>query len=561
MESDKQVSQGVFIPYLLGGIFSVLSTGILLYVSLTTGLGPWIAPTLVLLASSLFRIVSRNNQKESLVITQTIGSVGGAIAVAVGFSYPTLYFLDQSYFLALQQNPLLFSGLLGCAVLLSGFMGIWFARLISRKILDNQSYQFPVSQVIYQTIDAHDKPTPRRRMLIGFSLAALTGLLRDGFRSFSAILPQRLYIGSHVWLSNFVFELSPMFWAIGFIAGTSIVLPLVIGMLSKYLVVYPLLHHANYLPIKLFEGLTQTQFVMAFCSGIVLYQAIMGLFSYPKIIKKSFGGGWDKGRTIWRQISENFLSRTNEAAASQPQTHKNYNIYIGAALFAFFTAFYSFYGFPYTGQVLLFICTLIGVYQIMLFGARTGLAPYGRFMTFAMLPLVTIYHLSPLQITLLCLTVGVASAAGVDLLFDYKVGQLANISEEKIYRAQVWGLLITAVSIGGLFWLLCNQFQLGSASLIAHRGMGRALLLQSINFNTVVLLMGMLYGALLKYLRINPTLAFGGLLMPNQITIGLLFGALLRLGIKKPEQYFIGWSGVFAGESLWIFISLLGKLF
>jgi hypothetical protein len=42
----------------------------------------------------------------------------------------------------------------------------------------------------------------------------------------------------------------------------------------------------------------------------------------------------------------------------------------------------------------------------------------------------------------------------------------------------------------------------------------------------------------------------GGLLMPLDMTIGLVFGGILALCAYKKEDYYPFWSGVFASSSL-----------
>ena len=126
----------------------------------------------------------------------------------------------------------------------------------------------------------------------------------------------------------------------------------------------------------------------------------------------------------------------------------------------------------------------------------------------------------------------------------------------RVHHAQLLGVIITGLCIGGLFWLLCTHFSLGSLPLVAHRGRARALLLHSYNFHWMVLGLGALYGMVLKRVGVNPILAFGGLIMPNHITIGLALGAGVRALTAEPDKYVPFWSGVFAGDALWVLCTL-----
>jgi len=49
-------------------------------------------------------------------------------------------------------------------------------------------------------------------------------------------------------------------------------------------------------------------------------------------------------------------------------------------------------------------------------------------------------------------------------------------------------------------------------------------------------------------------LVLGGLLMPINITLGLVVGGLFALLPTDREEWYPFWSGVFAGNSIWMLI-------
>jgi len=73
-------------------------------------------------------------------------------------------------------------------------------------------------------------------------------------------------------------------------------------------------------------------------------------------------------------------------------------------------------------------------------------------------------------------------------------------------------------------------------------------------------LFGFLFGYLLKKLKISPSMAFGGILMPNNLTIGLVIGAVASTLVAKKEDHFPLASGIFAGETMWLIVSILAKM-
>ena len=116
------------------------------------------------------------------------------------------------------------------------------------------------------------------------------------------------------------------------------------------------------------------------------------------------------------------------------------------------------------------------------------------------------------------------------------------------------GLLISSACVGVVFWLLVRHFGLGSAQLFAYRAQSRQLLIHAKHFNYGVLAIGACFGFLLKRFKCNPMLVLGGLLMPINITLGLVVGGLFALLPKDREEWYPFWSGVFAGNSIWMLI-------
>ena len=125
-------------------------------------------------------------------------------------------------------------------------------------------------------------------------------------------------------------------------------------------------------------------------------------------------------------------------------------------------------------------------------------------------------------------------------------------------RYQLLGLLISSISIGIIFWFLINHFGLGSSELFAYRAQSRQLLIQAQQFDYTVVLIGALFGLLLQQINLNPMLVLGGLLMPLDITFGLVIGGLLAMVVRDKEAWYPLWSGVFASNSI---IMLLRAIF
>jgi len=534
-------------------LLTIFSTTVLAYISMATMIGPWIAPTIVLIAGLAFKLkfysppITKRNQELALI--QTVGSIGGIVATAVGFTLPTLYFLDKQGFENLLASPLLFCSLIGITILGAGSLGILLGQAFKHRFLIQDNLPFPVSHVIHKTITSQTQSNQAKRMIVGFSATGLLGFLRDGLN----LIPKNIYLFPSLFNQQFPITIMPTLWAIGFITGTSIALPLLVGMLSKYLILHPVNCHSLYLPFKLFPVLSETQFTMAFCSGLILAQVLPSLLKYPAIIWNSIKhhSGYSY---LHRFKSCKTLIKKFIVAPAKPL--KNFEAFFSIIIT---TALFTYLQFPLVALPLIILLTIIAAYNISYIAGEIGFAQIGRFTTFVMIPTMLLFKLSPLQITMLCVFVSSCITTSTDLLFDYKIGELCNLTSDQIRRYQWLGLIVTALCLGFGLWLLLTNLQLGTAELFAQRGKARALLIQSFSFNWTVVGLGFGYGSLLKKLKINPTMVFGGILMPNGLTIGLLIGAVTTYFTKERKDHFSLFSGVFVAESLLIILSILIK--
>lgn len=517
---------------------------------MATMIGPWIAPTLVLMAGLVLKIAHGQasglnppvDRTRDLVLIQTVGSVGGIVATAAGFTLPTLYFLDRPTFNCMLSNMPSFCLIIGLLCLSGGSLGILLGRAFRHKFLaksnENSELSFPVSQLIYKTITSQSQAKQTKQMLFGFSISGAICFFRDFFR-FKQFFAFRSIFGQ-----TFPVIIMPMLLAIGFIVGTNIVFPLLVGMLSKYFILYPVNHHSTYLPFRLFHVLDKKLFAMAFCSGLILADVLPGILKYPSIIMNSI-----------KKYSGLSL-KPAKFSTGVFNTLKNFEVIL-SLLSIFFLMFY--FSFPPLVFVVMVPLTIISAYNISYLGCKIGLVQIGRFTTFVMIPIILLFKLTPLQITILCVLVSVCITTASDVLFGYKIGDLCKISHKTIYRYQWLGLLITALGLGFFLWLLFTNLQIGTTELFAQRGKARALLIQSFSFNWTVVFLGFLYGFILKKLRISPSMVFGGVLMPNALTLGLVFGALGTLFVKDKKAHFPFFSGIFAGESIWLIASILWR--
>lgn len=518
-------------------ILSIFSTTVMSYIAMATPIGPWIAPTIILCALLIYAWFYQGKQLQyAQALTTVSASVGGILATAYGFTFPTLYFLDARRFDQYIAYPAYFCTLCTIFAGAAGWYGIWLARCMQPIILKQESLPFPIAQLMYKMIAIQQELNKAYELAAGFVTAALFCMLQDGLYGVTGFLPKTIILSGRTTYGYFILpvmqlDLWPMLWAIGFVTGHVIVLPLLVGSLTAVFLMRPLQGF-------FFPAIDSMDFVLAFCSGMV----VSGVF-LACIPKKR--AGW--ARSLYNQVPDISAWRMYDMSL----------VYEGLVMFACIAAALQYAGFNLLMQSYLLLSIAVCTYQIAIIAGRIGLAQLGRFATFVLVPALFLCNLDALQITIIALFVEVTAGVAVDVLCGRKMAMLTGVDMRKVTYYQYLGLIVSCLVIGVIFWLLITYLGLGSPQLFAQRAQARALLVHARQFDLMVVALGVLYGFVLKYVRLNPMLVLGGILMPLNVSLGLVVGGLAAYASRNAERWFAWWSGVFAANSLWMVIRAL----
>ncbi|MGB8367465.1 MAG: hypothetical protein WCD44_03845 [Candidatus Babeliales bacterium] len=530
-----------FITIFISILLSIVSTAIMSYIAMATPIGPWIAPTLVLFSLLLFRLFYKKPAQSAIILSVVSGSIGGIVATACGFSFPTLYFLNPTLFSAWMARPIYFASILTGLVLGAGWLGIWIANVTEHKLIVQEKLAFPIGQLIYKMITVQEQVKKAYELMIGFIGTLIFCLLQDGTRFFAGIIPKTIMLLSSTQAGVFVIPLIqldvwPLLWAIGFVTGHVIALPLAVGIVMKIILINPL--HASF-----FSYLSNVEFSLAFCSGIVLSGLLNSFMNLPK--------------QLWRIVRKIKNKDMVNRSIIKDCHHTFFYILELSAILLFLTIFLHYLQFSLLAQVYLILFTSIYTYQIISIAGKIGLALLGRFATFVMVPAMFLFNLDSVHLVFIATFVEICGGVATDILFGRKVAQLSATNHIQLKRFQYLGLGISALVVGFIFWLLINHLTLGSPELFAQRAQARQLLIYAKHFDYWILFIGTLVGFLLKYVKINPMLVLGGLLMPINFSLGLIAGGFLARIVPQAEECYPFWSGVFASNSLWIVIKTM----
>lgn len=551
---------------LISILFSIFSTTVLSYVSMATPIGPWISPTLVLLGLLIFKF--SKNKINNLVLSVVAGAPGGILATALGFSFPTLYFLDKDLFNSWLEKPLFFCLVLTFLCLACGLLAFWFANKFEKDLIENQNLKFPIAELTYKMIASSSSIKQSMQLLYGIISTFTFCVFQTSFLKIKSFIPRTIQLFSGLNLKYFSlpiinFDLFPLCWAIGFVTGHLIAVPLLVGTLSK-------IFFADVINNIFFKNLSNVEFMLAFCSGLVLFSAVFGLkkslfklnliSNYKKLIVASDSNLLKKFQNkidaILCSVKQVFISTLSRNAKSTV-AYKNYQSLFFIVALIFSIAFLTFFKFSFVSQLYLIVFSLVCTYQIVVIAGKIGLAQLGRFATLVMIPGMLIFNLNYVQIMLIATFVELCSGIATELLFGRKIGRLSSLGLNRIKIFQLIGLIVSAFSVGFVFFFFIKNLQLGSAELFAQRAQARALLINVKSFNFYVLLVGLAFGYFLQRFKFNPMLVLGGLLMPVNMVLCLLTGAFFKYITPKKYDLEPFWSGVFATQSIWILLKII----
>ncbi|HSC25294.1 MAG TPA: hypothetical protein VLB80_03715, partial [Candidatus Babeliales bacterium] len=413
-------------------VLSLFSTIVMSYVSLATPIGPWIAPTLVFIALLCSKIVTKMSTS-SLSYAVCAGSIGGILATASAFSFPTIYFLDPALFATWMSSPLFFSALLGCFSFLAGMFGMLIADLSEKTLIDTQNLSFPIGQLVHKMIAAQNQVRKAYELIMGFVLAALFSFLQGGFFLKYAVIPKSIVLLSPLKWAIFSLprmvinlDIAPMIWAIGFVTGHVIALPLAVGAGANIVFLYPLQKLC-------FSYLSSTEFTLAFCSGVVFFITAMSCLTLPKQIVDG---------------ARNSIKRMKTKNALIINFFRIHDVILCLIIIVGFVLFLSYFKFPWYVQLYLAICSVITTYQIAAIAGRIGLALLGRFATFVMVPAMLMFNINYMHMVFIATFIEMSGGVAADVLFGRKLAQLSDISRVKMRQYQLLGLVIASLSIG-----------------------------------------------------------------------------------------------------------------
>lgn len=525
----KKIMKNYFLTLqiLLIEIFLTFFASITLtYTSMAISIGPWITPTIILISNFLlFKLQLIKNQDEAnktnfLTLIQIIPSQAAIISVAIGFTLPTLYYLEPKAYAYAISHPSFFYLILTGLTFLAASWGVLVGKKITNQFTQDQNLKFPLPDLFFNTIADHKAYG---------SFFVIGNLI-----SFFAMAAQRiiLFISS----SGLVTFFSPGMVAIGFMIGGSVLLPFAFGQILK-IIVFPNLTYF----FK--NAVSSSTIIFGTFSSYMFCEMFFELFCQAK---KFFLNS--KKSSFSAVFYENFKQIQNIELSK----NKHFLIFLSIIF-----AISLYFKLPKMVIVFNLFFSYFLIKEICYFAATTGTAPFGRFTTQAMIASIFLFRPNNLELVGLCLFVAIACAAAVNFMLSYKLGILTKTDAKKIVTKNYLGAFFASLVVGACFVVFLSNLEVGSPLLFAQRGLSRAMLVKSLYFDWQFMLFGAILFSIFKIFKISGTLALSAIIMPNGLFLSMFAGSMLQrfLTLNKTSLDF-AFAGVFAGESIFVLIQL-----
>ncbi|MBM3200783.1 MAG: oligopeptide transporter, OPT family [Chlamydiae bacterium] len=556
-ESPKELTtRALVLGCILGLIFCIGNT----YLGLKVGMTVSASIPAAVLSMAILRLFFKNVSILENNIVQTIASVGEGLAAGVIFTIPALYLFGA--------NPSNYQ----VAVLsfLGGILGILFMIPLRRYIIVKEHHvlPFPEGTACAEILKAGDRGQEGAMYaLVGIAIGSIYKLCSGVFKFWEE---QTRYVFPSFQGTELSIEGSPALLGVGYMIGARISAIVLAGGLFGWWVLVPLIKLVGHNNMVVFPANIPiaNMSAEAIWKNYIRYigagtMAVGGIFSLIKIIpvliktihvgfKELFAGfqEGDKLPRIDRDISLKWLIVGTFSVIALlwllPEMNMNlFTIVLLAILGYFFSAVTSITvgivgssSNPSSGMVL----TTLLITTFLFY----SLGWTDRFY------LISAITMGATSFVAICL----ASTTSQDL----KTGFLLGATPKKQQIAEIIGLILPSICIGGVLVLLNKAYGFGTANLPAPQATLMAMITEGVlmgKLPVLFVLIGAVIGLILMMLGVSVLPFALGLYLPLSISTATMAGGITHWIVQKmigkdnlqDEKGLLAASGIVAGDA------------
>ena len=486
---------------LIGCIGCVIITASSVYTALKMGSLPWPTIFTSITALVLLRAVGRTSLNEAN-ITQVIMSAGSMVAGGLAFTIPGAWMLglvDEVSWIEM------------LAVALAGtLLGLVCTALIQRHFVEESDLEYPIGVAAAETLLASRAGGSTGKKLFGsMAIAGAWCVVRDVLGLMPSLVAQLPVPGV-----AFGIQMSPMRWAVGFLAGRRSIIYWAVGAVVGWF-------------------------------GIVTGGSMLGVWDVPTAqgIVSSLGMGLMMGSGAGVVVRDIALPLVRGARASGSGRSARGDGFISrlisrydagvlalmaasAALVACFVLGLS----PLVAMVVVllsFVCAIMSAQSV----GQSGIEPMEIFGLIVLLFVAAFSEATEVQLFFVAGVIAVACGLAGDVMSDFKTGQIIGTSPRSMWFGQAIGAVLgTFVAVAVMVALVTayGPEAFGTDALFVSAQANVVATMVSGIPSVPAFVIGLAAGAVL-YIAGIPSMMIGlGVYLPFYMSISTVLGAVVR---------------------------------
>ena len=545
---------------LIGCVGCVIITASSVYTALKMGSLPWPTIFTSITALVLLRAAGRTSLNEAN-ITQVIMSAGSMVAGGLAFTIPGVWILGAGDDVSMLEM---------LAVALAGtLLGLVCTALIRRHFVDESDLEYPIGRAAAETLLASRAGGQTGSMLFGsMAVAGAWCVARDVLGIIPALVAQVPVPGVATGL-----QLSPMRWAVGFLAGRRSIIWWTVGAVAGWFGIVWVGSALGFWDVATAQGIVSSLgmgLMMGSGAGVVIKDVTLPLLGRGRA-RVAVGKGSGEGLSQVPHEPKAPVAPSSELRTARSERPSSGTILTrdrgllalmvaAAALVLCFMLGFS----PLVCLVVVALSFVTAVMSAQSVG-QSGIDPMEIFGLIVLLFVAAFSASTRVQLFFVAGVIAVACGLAGDVMSDFKTGQIIGTDPHAMWAGQAIGALLgTFVAVGAMAALVgaygTDAFG-ADALFVAAQANVVATMVSGIP-STAAFAVGLAVGAAL-YLAGIPSMMLGlGVYLPFYMSISTVAGAVVRWvwdrvraargadTAQAEEAGVVVASGVLGGESI-----------
>ena len=560
--AEKEMKEFSITAVIVGVLLAVVFGAANAYLGLRVGMTVSASIPAAVVSMGILRGLLRRNSILESNLVQTIGSAGESLAAGAIFTLPALFLWAEE---GKAETPDLFT--ITALALCGGVLGVLFMVPLRKALIvkEHGVLPYPEGTACADVLLAGEEGgSGAKTVFFGMGFAALVKYVVDGMK----VIPGAVMVPVNSLKTLFSVQVYPALMGVGYICGIRIASYMFAGAVLGWFVLIPAIVsfggesilYPGTVPIATLynEGGASaiwSSYIRYIGAGAV---AAGGIISLVKTLPLLFS-------TFYEAVK---AARSGKEK-SQKRTERDLDIRVvigGIVLFALLIWLVPALPISFSGA---WLVILFGFFFATVSSRMVGLVGSSNNpvsgMTIATLLLVTAWlkatntigmpgMIAAISIaSVICI---VAALAG-DTSQDLKTGFLLGATPRRQQIGELIGVVVSAVTIGGVMMLLNQAWQFGSEALAAPQATLMKMITEGVmegNLPWTLIFIGVFIGVAVEIMGVPVLPVAIGLYLPFELSASILVGGILRYVSsrkkKDAEGGILFCSGLIAGEGL-----------